>query len=165
MWASVYRSATPDDAANCFRVDSSACAGDANATLEDFQDWIQRTPENFLIYEYEGKFVGFAHFGHSNDDFISEEGFKEQCNEDASAPYLHVRSIAVDPSFQRDRFLSALIANLESIPEDLNKKSVHLRCRDQYVDFFREQRYRYIQAMTSDEISTWHEMGINLRWN
>ncbi|TNB90429.1 GNAT family N-acetyltransferase [Pseudomonas sp. Fig-3] len=165
MWASVYRSATPGDAANCFRVESLACAGDANATLEDFQDWIQRTPENFLIYEHEGKFVGFAHFGHSNDDFISEEGFKEQCNEDASAPYLHVRSIAVGPSFARHRFLSALIENLESIPEELNKKSVHLRCRDQYVDFFREQRYRYLQEMRSDEISTWHEMGINLMWN
>ena len=48
MWASVYRSATPGDAVNCFRAEGSACAGDANATLEDFQDWIQRTPENFL---------------------------------------------------------------------------------------------------------------------
>ena len=65
MWASVYRSAIPDDAANCFRVESLAWAGDANATLEEFQDWIQRNPENFLIYEHEGKFVGFAHFSAS----------------------------------------------------------------------------------------------------
>jgi hypothetical protein len=139
MLPSVYRSATPDDAANCFRVESLARAGDANATLDDFDQWIQRTPENFLIAEYDGTFVGFAHFGHSNDDFISEEGFKEQCNEDASAPYIHVRSFAVDAPFQRNYFLEGIIATFESIPEDLNKKSIHLRCRDQYVDFFREQ--------------------------
>lgn len=83
MRASVYRSATPDDAANCFRVECSACAGDANATMEDFQEWIQRNPESFLIYEHNGTFVGFAHFGHSNNEFITEEGFKDQCNENA----------------------------------------------------------------------------------
>ncbi|OZY58084.1 hypothetical protein CJF39_17705, partial [Pseudomonas lundensis] len=33
------------------------------------------------------------------------------------------------------------------------------------VDFFKDQGYRYIQAMTSDEISTWHEMGIKKRWD
>lgn len=164
MWASVYRSATPDDAANCFRVESLAWVGDANATLEEFQEWIQRNPENFLIYEHEGKFVGFAHFGHSDDDFITEEGFKDQCNADASAPCFHIRSIAIDPSFHSDD-LAALIANVEPIAEELGKKSMHLRCRDQYVDFFKDQGYRYIQAMTSDEISTWHEMGIKKRWD
>lgn len=165
MWASEYRSATADDAVNCFRVESSACVGDANATLEDFQEWIQRNPENFLIYEHNGTFVGFAHFGHSNDEYITEEGFKDQCNEGASAPCFHIRSIAIDPLFQRDYYLQALIENIEPIAEGLGKKSIHLRCRDQYVDLFRGQGYRYIQAMTSDELSTWHEMGIKLRWD
>ncbi|VVP58985.1 hypothetical protein PS838_05974 [Pseudomonas fluorescens] len=160
----VLRSATASDAVNCHRVESASWVGDGLATLDDFEQWIRLNPNNFIICEMNDEFAGFVHFGHSNDDFISEEGFKVQCGQVTTAPYAHIRSVAVDTVSHDHCSMGMLIGCLEEHFQKLNKKGIHLRCRDAYVDRFRAEGFRYIQAMASDDISTWHEMGLHLSW-
>ena len=102
----VLRSATASDAVNCHRVESASWVGDGLATLDEFEQWIRLNPNNFIICEMNDEFAGFVHFGHSNDDFISEEGFKVQCGQVTTAPYAHIRSVAVDTVSHDHRSIS-----------------------------------------------------------
>lgn len=151
---------TPSDALLCHRIEHRSWLGDGAATLDDFEEWIQQRPENFLVLEKDGDLVGFVHFGHSDDDFITEEGFRDQCNQGPGARYAHIRAVAVDDPGSEVSSIGTLLGRAFDHFESLGKESVRLRCRDQYVDRLKDKGFRYIEAMTSDDISTWHQMGV-----
>jgi len=163
MTTPVFRQATPADVDRCYEIEITAYEGDEAATREKIATRINRYPEGFLCMELEGNVIGFINAGCAWDVVMSDEEFKELVGHDPAAPNAVIMSVVVDPAHQGKGYSSLLMREFVSQMKAMNKKTLHLMCKDRHVDLYAHFGYQYIRPSASDHGGmAWHEMMMTL---
>lgn len=163
MTTPVFRQATPADVDRCYEIEITSYEGDEAATREKIATRINRYPEGFLCMELEGNVIGFINAGCAWDVVMSDEEFKELVGHDPAAPNAVIMSVVVDPAHQGKGYSSLLMREFVSQMKAMNKKTLHLMCKDRHVDLYAHFGYQYIRPSASDHGGmAWHEMMMTL---
>ncbi|WP_295477921.1 GNAT family N-acetyltransferase [uncultured Pseudomonas sp.] len=158
-----FRPATPADALRCFQIETSAYEGDEAATLEKIATRIAQYPEGFLILEAEGQVIGFINGGCAHEVQMADEAFKELIGHDPAASNVVIMSVVVDPAWQGQGHASRLMDEYVRRMRGLDKRSIHLMCKERHVALYQRLGYRYVQPSASDHGGmAWHEMLMTL---
>lgn len=163
MTTPLFRQATPADVDRCYEIEIASYEGDEAATHEKIATRIHRYPEGFLCMELDGKVIGFINAGCAWDVVMSDEAFKELVGHDPAAPNAVIMSVVVDPAYQGKGYSSLLMREFVSQMKAMNKKTLHLMCKDRHVDLYAHFGYQYIRPSASDHGGmAWHEMMMTL---
>ncbi len=158
-----FRRPIPDDAEQCFEIETSAYEGDEAATLERIEKRIAQYPEGFLILDIGGKIAGFINSGCAFDVVMSDEEFKELVGHDPAAPNVVIMSVVVDPAEQGKGYSKLLMQRFIQQMRGMGKETIHLMCKDQHVPLYEKMGYRYVKPSASDHGGmVWHEMIMTL---
>jgi len=158
-----FRRPIPDDAEQCFEIETSAYEGDEAATLERIEKRIAQYPEGFLILDIGGKIAGFINSGCAFDVVMSDEEFKELVGHDPAAPNVVIMSVVVDPAEQGKGYSKLLMQRFIQQMRGMGKETIHLMCKDQHVPLYEKMGYRYVKPSASDHGGmVWHEMVMTL---
>jgi ribosomal protein S18 acetylase RimI-like enzyme len=159
----VFRPVTPADADRCYDIEVTSYEGDEAATREKIATRINRYPQGFLCMEQEGEVIGFINAGCAWEVVMSDEEFKELVGHDPDAPNVVIMSVVIHPDFQGKGYSSLLMREFVSQMRALDKKTLHLMCKDRHVDLYSHFGYRYIKPSASDHGGmAWHEMMMTL---
>ena len=163
MPALTLRNARPADAARCFAIETGAYEGDEAATLEKIATRIRLYPEGFLVLEAGGEVVGFINGGCAHEVVMSDEAFKELVGHSPQAPNVVIMSVVVDPVHQGKGCSTTLMNAFVQRMRALDKRTIHLMCKDRHVQLYERMGYRYVQPSASDHGGmAWHEMVMDL---
>ncbi len=157
------RSAQPSDADRCFEIETVAYEGDEAATHAKISTRIAQYPQGFLVLEVDGVIAGFINSGCAHQVVMSDEEFKELVGHDPDAPNVVIMSVVVDPRHQGKGYARELMQAFIERMRGLNKRSIHLMCKDRHVELYRRMGYRYVKPSDSDHGGmAWHEMVMEL---
>lgn len=158
-----FRNAAPSDASRCYQIESCAYEGDEAATLEKISTRIAQYPRGFLILEDAGEVIGFINSGCAHQVVMSDEAFKELLGHSAEAPNVVIMSVVVDPARQGQGHSTLMMREFIQRMKALDKKTIHLMCKEQHVALYQRMGYRYVQPSPSDHGGmVWHEMVMEL---
>lgn len=158
-----YRNAAPSDASRCYQIESCAYEGDEAATLEKISTRIAQYPQGFLILEDDGEVIGFINSGCAHEVVMSDEAFKELVGHSAEAPNVVIMSVVLDPAQQGKGHSTRMMGEFVQRMKALDKKSIHLMCKERHVALYERMGYRYVQPSPSDHGGmAWHEMVMEL---
>lgn len=158
-----YRNAAPSDASRCYQIESCAYEGDEAATLEKISTRIAQYPQGFLILEDGGEVIGFINSGCAHEVVMSDEAFKELVGHSAEAPNVVIMSVVLDPAQQGKGHSTRMMGEFVQRMKALDKKSIHLMCKERHVALYERMGYRYVQPSPSDHGGmAWHEMVMEL---
>lgn len=159
----VFRNARLADADRCFEIETSAYEGSEAATLEKIVKRITAYPEGFLLLERDGAIAGFINSGCAHEVKMSDEGFKELIGHDPHAPNVVILSVVVDAPFQGKGLSRALMEAFVERMKKMDKRSIHLMCKEKHVLLYEKFGYRYLKPSASEHGSMqWHEMAMEL---
>lgn len=157
------RSAQPSDAGRCFEIETVAYEGDEAATQAKISTRIAQYPQGFLVLEVDGVIAGFINSGCAHQVVMSDEAFKELVGHDPDAPNVVIMSVVVDPRHQGKGYARELMQAFIERMRGLDKRSIHLMCKDRHVELYRRMGYRYVKPSDSDHGGmAWHEMVMEL---
>ena len=163
MPALILRNARTADAERCFEIEISAYEGDEAATLEKIATRIAQYPEGFLILEEDGAVVGFINSGCAHEVVMSDEAFKELVGHVAEAPNVVIMSVVVDPAHQGKGYSKVLMTEFVQRMRAMDKRTIHLMCKEQHVPLYTRMGYTYVRPSPSDHGGmAWHEMVMAL---
>ncbi|WP_333849429.1 GNAT family N-acetyltransferase [Leclercia sp.] len=163
MTTPVFRHATPADVDRCYEIEITSYEEDEAATRVKIATRIHRYPEGFLCMTQEDQVIGFINAGCAWEVVMSDEAFKELVGHDPDAPNAVIMSVVVHPDFQGKGYSSLLMREFISRMRAMNKKTIHLMCKDRHVDLYAHFGYRYIKPSASDHGGmAWHEMMMTL---
>jgi len=158
-----YRNAAPSDASRCYQIESCAYEGDEAATLEKISTRIAQYPQGFLILEDDGEVIGFINSGCAHEVVMSDEAFKELVGHSADAPNVVIMSVVLDPAQQGKGHATRMMDEFVQRMKALDKKTIHLMCKERHVALYERMGYRYVQPSPSDHGGmAWHEMVMDL---
>ncbi|MEX0294825.1 GNAT family N-acetyltransferase [Pseudomonas putida] len=158
-----FRQPVPQDAERCYEIEIGAYEGDEAATLEKIRTRIAQYPEGFLLLEVDGKVVGFINSGCAHEVVISDEAFKELVGHDPAAANVVIMSVVVDPACQGKGYAKLLMNTFVQRMAALEKRTIHLMCKQQHVELYRKMGYQYVKPSPSDHGGmAWHEMVMAL---
>jgi ribosomal protein S18 acetylase RimI-like enzyme len=163
MSTPVFRQATPADVDHCYDIEITSYEGDEAATREKIATRINRYPEGFLCMELDGEVIGFINAGCAWEVVMSDEEFKELVGHDPAAPNAVIMSVVIHPNYQGKGYSSLLMREFVAHLTEMNKKTIHLMCKDRHVDLYAHFGYQYIKPSASDHGGmAWHEMMMTL---
>lgn len=163
MSAPTFRTATPADTDRCYEIEISAYEGDEAATHEKIATRIEQYPQGFLIMELDGEVIGFINSGCAHEVVMSDEAFKELVGHDAEAPNVVIMSVVIDPSQQGKGYASAMMRTFIERMRAMDKRTIHLMCKERHVELYRRYGYQYVRPSASDHGGmAWHEMVMTL---
>jgi ribosomal protein S18 acetylase RimI-like enzyme len=158
-----FRSATPPDTARCYEIEISSYEGDEAATREKIATRIAQYPEGFLVMELDGEIIGFINGGCAHEVVLADESFKELVGHDPQAPNVVIMSVVIDRAQQGRGYASSMMRSFVERMRRMNKKSIHLMCKDRHVALYERLGYRYVRPSASDHGGmAWHEMVMDL---
>jgi N-acetylglutamate synthase-like GNAT family acetyltransferase len=158
-----FRNAVPSDASRCYQIESCAYEGDEAATLEKISTRIAQYPQGFLILEDDGEVIGFINSGCAHEVVMSDEAFKELVGHSADAPNVVIMSVVLDPAQQGKGHSTRMMSEFVQRMKALDKKTIHLMCKERHVALYERMGYRYVQPSPSDHGGmAWHEMVMEL---
>lgn len=158
-----FREAKPADTDRCFEIETSAYEGDEAATHAKISKRIETYPEGFLILEVDGRIVGFINCGCAHEVEMSDEEFKELIGHDPDASNVVIMSVVVDPAAQGKGHSRALMDEFVGRMRRMDKKMIHLMCKEHHVPLYEKLGYGYLRPSTSDHGGmVWHEMSMRL---
>ncbi|HEN8710936.1 MULTISPECIES: GNAT family N-acetyltransferase [Pseudomonas] len=158
-----FRRPVLQDAERCYEIEIGAYEGDEAATLEKIRTRIAQYPEGFLLLEVDGEVVGFINSGCAHDVVMSDEAFKELVGHDPAAANVVIMSVVVDPAFQGKGYAKLLMNTFVQRMTALEKRTIHLMCKQQHVELYRKMGYQYVKPSPSDHGGmAWHEMVMAL---
>lgn len=153
------RQVTSNDIDRCFEIESSAYPVDEAATREKIKVRAEQYPEGFIVLELDHKVIGFINSGCADEVVMSDEDFKELIGHSSNAPNVVIMSVVLDPEFQGLGYSSQLMNAFIKTAEDLNKKTIHLMCKDQYVKLYEKFGFKYSKVSESGHGGEkWNEM-------
>lgn len=163
MHSPVFRTATLDDVDACYTIEIESYEGDEAATKEKIATRVQQYPDGFLCMELAGEVVGFINSGCAWEVVMSDEEFKELIGHDPQAPNVVIMSVVVHPKYQGKGYSSLLMKRFINDMKEMNKKTIHLMCKERHIDLYKHFGYQYIKPSESDHGGmTWHEMVMKL---
>ncbi|MNP72597.1 Acetyltransferase (GNAT) family protein [compost metagenome] len=72
-------------------------------------------------------------------------------------------SVVVDPAFQGKGYAKLLMNTFVQRMTALEKRTIHLMCKEQHVALYRKMGYQYVKPSPSDHGGmAWHEMVMAL---
>ena len=158
-----FRNATLSNAARCFEIETSAYEGNEAATLEKISNRIAEYPQGFLILEIDHKVIGFINSGCAYEVAMSDEDFKDLVGHVSEAPNVVILSVVVDPAYQGKGHSKALMREFVKRMAGMDKKAIHLMCKEHHVPLYEKFGYRYTKPSVSDHGGMqWHEMVMAL---
>ncbi|HEK1691824.1 Acetyltransferase (GNAT) family protein [compost metagenome] len=158
-----FRQPVLQDAERCYEIEIGAYEGDEAATLEKIRTRIAQYPEGFLLLEVDGKVVGFINSGCAHDVVMSDEAFKELVGHDPAAANVVIMSVVVDTACQGKGYAKLLMNTFVQRMTALEKRTIHLMCKQQHVELYRKMGYQYVKPSPSDHGGmAWHEMVMAL---
>ncbi|WP_397452782.1 GNAT family N-acetyltransferase [Pseudomonas sp. NA-150] len=158
-----FRNVTFSDATRCYQIESCAYEGDEAATQEKIATRIDQYPQGFLILEDEEGVIGFINSGCAHDVVMSDEAFKELVGHSADAPNVVIMSVVIDPAQQGKGYSTLLMREFVQRMKALDKKTIHLMCKERHVELYQRMGYRYVQPSPSDHGGmAWHEMVMDV---
>jgi ribosomal protein S18 acetylase RimI-like enzyme len=158
-----FRQAVPSDAPRCYEIETTAYEGDEAATLEKIAIRIGQYPQGFLLLQENDRIVGFINCGCAHQVVMSDEAFKELVGHDGDAPNVVIMSVVVDPAEQGKGYAKKLMVEFIDRMRAMDKKTIHLMCKDQHVPLYEKMGYRYVKPSASDHGGmAWHEMVMTL---
>lgn len=158
-----FRNAALSDAARCYQIESCAYEGDEAATQEKITTRIAQYPHGFLIMEDAGEVVGFINSGCAHDVVMSDEAFKELVGHSVDAPNVVIMSVVIDPAKQGKGYSTLMMREFVRGMKALDKKTIHLMCKEHHVGLYERMGYRYVQPSPSNHGGmSWHEMVMAL---
>ncbi|RCW68587.1 GNAT family N-acetyltransferase [Pseudorhodoferax soli] len=163
MHAPTFRFATPSDVDRCHEIEFRAYEGDEAASREKIAKRIAEYPEGFLLMQFGDEVVGFINSGCANEVVLADNSFKELKGHDPQAPHVVIMSVAIDPLRQGAGFSIPLMDAFVKAMRERGKRSIHLMCKERYVDLYCRLGFSYAKLSASDLAGiTWHEMRMDL---
>lgn len=158
-----FRLATIGDVDRCYEIEITSYEGDEAATREKIATRISRYPEGFMCMELNGEVIGFINAGCAWEVVMSDEEFKELVGHDPDAPNAVIMSVVIHPDHQGKGYSTLLMRQFVAHLKAMNKKTIHLMCKDRHVDLYAHFGYQYIKPSESDHGGmAWHEMMMTL---
>ncbi|MBY4888565.1 GNAT family N-acetyltransferase [Pantoea sp. DY-15] len=159
----VFREARLADVDRCYAIEIEAYEGDEAATREKIATRIAQYPQGFLCLETDGKVIGFINAGCAWDVVMSDEAFKELIGHDPAAPNAVIMSVVLDPAYQGKGYASLLMRQFINLMKNMDKRTIHLMCKTQHVELYKQWGYHYVKPSESDHGGmAWHEMLMTL---
>lgn len=163
MHSPIFRTATSNDVDHCYAIEIGAYEGDEAATKEKIATRVAQYPEGFLCIELAGEVIGFINAGCAWDVVMSDEEFKELIGHDPQAPNVVIMSVVVHPKYQGKGYSSLLMKAFIDSMQKMNKKTIHLMCKERHIDLYKHFGYQYVKPSESDHGGmVWHEMVMEL---
>ena len=159
----VFRQATAADVDRCYLIEITSYEGGEAATREKIATRIKRYPEGFLCMELNGEVIGFINAGCAWEVVMSDEEFKELVGHEPDAPNVVIMSVVVHPGYQGKGYSSFLLREFVERMKAMNKKTIHLMCKERHVELYAHFGYQYIRPSESEHGGmAWHEMMMTL---
>ncbi|WP_288842052.1 GNAT family N-acetyltransferase [uncultured Deefgea sp.] len=159
----IFRPAIEQDILPCFHIESIAYDASEAATIEKITLRINQYPQGFLVAELGGEIIGFINSGCAHEVAMSDESFKELIGHDPLASNVVIMSVVIEPKYQGKGYSSLLMQGFINKMKGDNKSSIHLMCKEQYVDLYKKMGYSYVKRSDSNYGGvSWHEMVIML---
>jgi N-acetylglutamate synthase-like GNAT family acetyltransferase len=158
-----FLNATQSNATRCFEIETSAYEGDESATLKKISKRIAEYPQGFLILEIDKKVIGFINSGCAYEVEMSDEDFKELIGHAPEAPNVVILSVVIDPAYQGKGHSKTLMKEFVKRMAGMDKKTIHLMCKEHHVPLYEKFGYHYTKPSASDHGGMpWHEMVMAL---
>jgi len=153
------RQVTSNDIDRCFEIESAAYPMDEAATREKIKIRAEQYPEGFIVLELNQKVIGFINSGCADNVVMSDENFKELIGHSSNAPNVVIMSVVLDPEFQGLGYSVQLMNAFIKTVKELNKQTIHLMCKDQYLKLYEKFGFTYSKVSESSHGGEkWHEM-------
>lgn len=157
------RTAQKQDVARCYEIEITAYEGDEAATEAKIAKRIEMYPEGFVVLETSAGIIGFINCGCAWDVVMSDEEFKELVGHDPEAPNVVIMSVVVAPEFQGKGYASILMKAFIERMKQMNKKTIHLMCKQHHVGLYEKFGFVYNKPSASDHGGmSWHEMMMDI---
>lgn len=157
------RSPKLSDIDRCYEIESLSYASDEAATREKIATRIKNYPEGFMLIEDGNTIIGFINSGSTDHVVMSDDQFKELIGHDPQGQHNVIMSVVVHPDFRGQGFSVVLMENYILRMKALNKKSIHLMCKEKYIRLYEKSGFNYLQQSGSSYGGVaWHEMSIML---
>ncbi len=158
-----FRNAQTADADRCFEIETLAYEGDEAATRAKICKRIETYPDGFLIFEVDGRVVGFINCGCAHEVEMSDEDFKDLIGHDPNAPNVVIMSVVVDPAEQGKGYSRLMMGEFVKRMRQMQKATIHLMCKEHHVPLYEKLGYAYLKPSASDHGGmAWHEMSMRL---
>lgn len=129
------------------------------ATKDAFIKRIQYTPDSFFVAEEDGAIVGIVNGPVIENEFITDDLFKESSENPKWGGHQSVLGLAVNPIYQKRGIASALLTHLEKEAKAKNRETVTLTCKEKYVPFYEMLGYENKGLSESEHGGvTWYNM-------
>ena len=159
----IIRNVIESDLDQCFEIERVSYEGNEAATIEKIKKRIQKYPEGFIVLEWRGIVVGFINSGATDHVDLANEEFKDLIGHDSNGNHIVIFSAVVHRDYQGKGLAGRLLTDFVIRIRKMQKKSIHLICRDNLIDFYKKYGFQYIRKSDSTHGGlSWHEMVLPL---
>lgn len=157
------RNVVESDLDRCFEIEKVSYERNEAATKEKIRKRIHKYPEGFIVMELSGMVVGFINCGATDNIDLANEEFKDLVGHDSNGQHVVVFSVVVHRDYQRRGLAGMLLTDFIFRIKKMQKKSIHLICRDHLINFYKKFGFNYIRKSDSTHGGlVWHEMVFSL---
>ncbi|MDR0235743.1 GNAT family N-acetyltransferase [Acinetobacter sp.] len=151
------------DVERCYEIESLAYPADEAATQEKIRIRAGQYPEGFIVLEDQNQIIGFINSGSTDHVVMSDDNFKELVGHTPSGAHLVIMSVVVDPKLQGQGYAAKLMNAFIKQAKLLNKRSIYLMCKEEYIKFYEKFGFKFTQVSESSHGSEkWFEMQLIL---
>ena len=157
------RNVAESDLDRCFEIEQVSYEGDEAATRKKIRKRIRQYPEGFIVLDLNGMVVGFINCGATDNVDLANEEFKDLIGHESNGKHIVIFSVVVHKDFQGKGFAGKLLADFINRIKRMQKRSIHLICRDNLIEFYKKYGFEYIRKSDSTHGGlNWHEMVLSL---
>lgn len=157
------RNVVKSDLDRCFEIEKVSYEGNEAATREKIRKRIHKYPEGFIVMELNEMVVGFINCGATDNIDLANEEFKDLIGHDSNGKHVVIFSVVVHRDYQGKGLAGMLLTDFIFRIKKMQKKSIHLICRNNLIDFYKKFGFKYIRKSDSTHGGlVWHEMVLSL---
>ena len=157
------RNVAESDLDRCFEIEQVSYEGDEAATRKKIRKRIRQYPEGFIVLDLNEMVVGFINCGATDNVDLANEEFKDLIGHESNGKHIVIFSVVVHKDFQGKGFAGKLLADFINRIKRMQKRSIHLICRDNLIEFYKKYGFEYIRKSDSTHGGlNWHEMVLSL---
>jgi len=157
------RNVVESDLDRCFEIEKVSYEGNEAATREKIRKRIHKYPEGFIVMELSGMVVGSINCGATDNIDLANEEFKDLIGHDSNGEHVVIFSVVVHRDYQGKGLACRLLTDFIFRIQKMQKKSIHLICRNNLIDFYKKFGFKYIRKSESTHGGlVWHEMVLSL---
>ncbi|MFC1454882.1 GNAT family N-acetyltransferase [Candidatus Undinarchaeota archaeon] len=160
----VIRQANNTDLLAAHEVERKAYNEAEAASLERFEERLEKFSDGFLLAELGGKIVGIVNSATLDKEDISDEELKEMIGHVPGGKNIVIFTFAILPEFQGKGISKPLMDEFIKRSKESGKEKILLICKDTLVDYYK--KYGFINLGKSKSTFAgveWIEMSLSLK--